>query len=449
MASGRRQVDWRGREAPRLASACALLLAALAMALALWGFAPARAEAAACGFQTGFGSYSAGNQPGACWRPYNDASPFNRKLPRGAPTMPGSAAMVSSLLAGGDITQLVVGDPQRDGGVPIYWSQPSDPVYTLDCTKPWEDCKLEGLQIRVPAAAMPTGGFAAPGPTDHDAHLTVIDQQSGWEYDMWNVTGKTGSTITFGWGGRTRIDGDGLGSAAVAANYGSIAGPIRPEELVAGKINHALSMVVPCTDNAVYPATGTGAECSKSGLPASASIPMGAHFQLNMTRRAIRRLQLPRWKQTIVVALSTYGAYVSDTTGVADQWGFEKTAGEGYTSFGQADPWVEWARSLGVSSEDFNSNGYEEYWFDMAADVPWQRLRIVGECAAYGNCPPVSRAAKLKKRAKRCRHGLARWNRSRARSAKVRSNGRARRARRTVVRWDRRCDRMARKARRA
>jgi hypothetical protein len=87
----------------------------------------------------------------------------------------------------------------------------------------------------------------------------------------------------------------------------------------------------------------------------------------------------------------------------------------------------------------------------MAADVPWQRLRIVGECAAYGNCPPVSRAAKLKKRTRRCRQGLARWNKRRARAAKVRSSShpRTRRARRTVVRWDRRCDRLARKARRA
>jgi len=69
-----------------------------------------------------------------------------------------------------------------------------------------------------PAAARPAGGFATPG-NDHDAHMTIVDQQSGWEYDLWNVQSKTGSTFNFGWGGRTRIDGNGLGSAGVAAGY--------------------------------------------------------------------------------------------------------------------------------------------------------------------------------------------------------------------------------------
>lgn len=444
MASGWRQVEWRGRGYPGSQVWRASLLAGIAAVLALLALPPAFSEAApkGCGFESGFGTFSAANQPGPCWRPYNDASPFNRKLPRGVPVVPGSSSKVSELLAGGPISQLVVGDPQRDGGVPIYWSQPSDPVYTLDCTKPWKNCAIEGMQIRVPAAAMPTGGFAVPGsPNDHDAHLTVIDQQSGWEYDLWNVTSKSGSTISFGWGGRTRIDGDGLGSAAVASNFGSIGGPIRPEELVAGKINHALTMVVPCTDSAVYPAVGTGAECAKSGLPASLSIPMGSHFQLNMSRRAIRRLGVPAWKKTILVALATYGAYVSDTTGVADQWGFEQLAGEGYTSFGRPDPWVQWARSLGVQPEDFNSNGHSEYWFDMASDVPWKRLRIVSECAASGSCPAVSRRPALKARASRCRRGLVRWNRRREHSNV--------RTKRTRARWDRRCDRLVRKARRA
>ena len=346
----------------------------------------AAVDTSACNFQNGLGSFSSTNQPGDCWRPYNDSSPFNREIPQGAPLASESAGNVSHLLAGGQVGYLVAGDPQRDGGVPIYWSQPSDPVYTLHCTKPWGRCAIEGMQIHVPASAEPTGGFATPG-NDHDAHMTIVDQQSGWEYDLWNVQSKTGSTINFSWGGKTRIDGDGLGSAAVAADYGSIAGPIRVQELRDGLINHALTMAVPCTDSQVYPAQGMGMRCSDAGLPASSSIAMGSHFELNMSNSQIAALNVPTWKKTILTALATYGAYVSDTTGNADQWGFETESSQSYTSSGQADPWVQFARSIGLHPYDFNNNGYQEYWFDLRSDVPWNRLQVVDVCAARGTCP--------------------------------------------------------------
>jgi hypothetical protein len=345
-----------------------------------------------CDYRRGLGSFSASNQPGACWRPYNDSSPFNRPLLPGTPLVPNSSSLVNRLLAGGRVGYMVAGDPQRDGGVPIYWSQPSDPLYKLHCVRQWGRCELEGLQIRVPAQAQPTGGYATPDTYEHDAHMTVIDQQSGWEYDLWNVNSKTGSTINFGWGGKTRIDGDGLGSGAVAANYGSIAGPIRPDELTGGMINHALTMVVPCTDSYVYPATGTGLRCSEAGLPASSSIPMGSHFQLNMGVSEVDALAVPTWKKTILIALATYGAYVSDTSGEPSQWGFERESAATYTSYGQPDPWVQYARSLGIQPEDYNHNGYQEYWMDLSSGVPWERLQVVQSCAASGGCLPPERS---------------------------------------------------------
>ena len=73
--------------------------------------------------------------------------------------------------------------------------------------------------------------------------------------------GKSGELVT-AWGGRTRIDGDGLGSAAVAANFGTLAGLVRPEELEAGRIEHALFMTVPCvgevagSDTVYFPPRG-------------------------------------------------------------------------------------------------------------------------------------------------------------------------------------------------
>ncbi len=401
--------------------------------------APAR-----CGVYAGLGSYSATVQPSSCWRPYAEQSPFNRPIPPGAPTTPDSAANVFRLLAGGSAEGWGLGDPLFDYGVPIYWSRAGDPTYTLHCTKPWGRCAIEGMRVRIPVQARPAGGYATPS-YDHDAHLTVIDQASGWEYDLWNVSSKTGSTLNFGWGGRTRIDGDGLGSAAVAANYGSIAGPIRAAEMQAGEIQHALSMAIPCTNTSVYPATGTGANCAEAGLPSGLSIPMGTHFQLNMSPSEIAALAVPAWKKTILTALASYGAYVSDTTSLRT-WGFEIESRESQTSFGRPDPWVQFAQRAGIGGLDSNGNGLPEYRLSMASGVPWARLRVVGVCVAAGTCalpavqtiaPPVNAAAK-NSRAARCWRKRAAWGREYRRTHERRD----RRYFGVMSRWRQRCLRL-------
>jgi hypothetical protein len=375
-----------GRSARRVIAAA--LLAALAGSATSAGIGPSRSEAAgpACDYLNGLGSFRAGNWPTQCWRPYANSSPFNRRIPAGAP-LRGSRRMVMRLLAGGPANPLVFGDPDRDYGVPVYWSQPGDPFYDLHCTEPWGRCAIEGMRVRVPAEAQPAGGVSTPA-NEHDAHLTVVDQASGWEYDLWNVQSKPagGGTLRFGWGGRTRIDGDGLGSDAVAARYGSLAGIIRAPELRAGSINHALLMDVPCTETYVYPATKAGLLCSQAGMRVAGALPMGAHLRLALSRKSIRRLRVPRWKRAILTALARYGAYVSDTTGAADQWGFEAESSATYASFGAPSPVTALAGSLGLRPADFNDNGHPEYWFDVARGVPWKRLRVVGVCAALGSC---------------------------------------------------------------
>jgi hypothetical protein len=425
---------------------CLLSLAGLA-ALLLGG---ASAAPAPCGVATGLGGYDSTHQPGACWRPYADTSPFNRPVPPETPTASDSAANVFRLLVQGPTEPWILGDPKHDYGVPIYWSRSTDPLYTLHCTKPWGRCALEGLRIRVPAQAMPAGGYATPG-NDHDAHLTVIDQATGWEYDLWNVSSKTATTINFGWGGKTRIDGDGLGSGAVAAAYGSIGGPIRERELAGNFINHALTLGVPCSNSHVYPATDDAESCAAAGLPAGYSIPLGTHYVLNMTAAEIDALTLPTWKKTVLHALATYGAYVSDTSGIRNDWGFEIESRQTYTSFGQADPWVTWAKSQGVSGYDSDGNGYPEYLVDVNSGMPWSKLRVVGTCAAAGTCfPPSSTvhplaanlagaSSQAAQRAGRCRQHRAAW----ARRYRRRHDRVGPAYQQKLRRWGRRCAALA------
>jgi hypothetical protein len=345
------------------------------------------------------GSFGVGSWPPACWRPYADsgpqASPFNRPVQGDPPLLPNSAAIVEQLVfTGGPIpAPIVVGSGEvAEGGVAVYWSRPSDPLLTLDCSV--SSCPLDGLEVRLPVGAEPDGGFDPP-PWDHDAHMAIVDQASGWEYDLYNVQSRTASTLRFGTskhvGGRTRIDGDGLGTSANAASYALLGGLIRIQELQAGSINHALAIVVPCTDDQpVYPAGDDDLVCADpTNAPA-----MGAHFQLDMSQDEIDALDAPSWQKTIYTALRRYGAYVSDTASSEfPEWGIEVESPNSYESFpgyrGDADPWARFASRAGIAQED------GEYRFrftrDGALDGPpsldWgRRLRVLDPCTARGAC---------------------------------------------------------------
>jgi hypothetical protein len=352
---------------------------------------PEDIEAKSCGYGTALAAYdSATVLPGWCWRPYAETSPFNRRIGKRPPLLPGSRAIVSRLVDGVPPLQIVAGDPVRDGGTPIYFAEAADPDFTLHCTADFGGrCPIEGMRIDIPDAAMPTGGVATPQ-WDHDAHLTVVDPAKQWEYDLWHVEQKPagGGDLYFGWGGRLPIDGDGRAEVASgsASRYGTLAGLIRTAEFRAGKINHALAMVVPCTDQFIYPAGWIGAPCDSVGLPSDNAVPMGAHFQLRMSKRKIAELKAPRWKKAILIALSTYGAYASDTTENASEWGFEVESGASRTSFGLPDPLVEYGKKLGLEPRDYNGNDHMEYWFDLPSKVKWRQMRIVDPCVAEGTC---------------------------------------------------------------
>ena len=109
---------------------------------------------------------------------------------------------------------------------------------------------------------MPAGGA--------DGHMAVL-QPDGWEYDFWQVQSKpaAGGTLVVSHGGRTRTNGDGLGSDATAAEFGLAAGIVGGDEMTAGHIDHALFVNARCTSgHSVYPAApGPPAACAPT--PAS------------------------------------------------------------------------------------------------------------------------------------------------------------------------------------
>ncbi len=339
-------------------------------------YAAARPPANESYLGCGFGGFRAFAWPGGCWRPYSVSSPFNRPIPDAPPLAANSSQVVQRMLGFGRVQNLVAGEADTDDDYwhPTYYSQPNDPLFRLHCYKPWGTCPIEGHVIRIPDAARAAGGG--------DAHLTVVDQETGWEYDMYDVRSKPagGGVLELGWGGRTRIDGDGLRSAATAAGYGNLAGIIRAAELAAGHIDHALFLVVNCTSGAVvYPARGTGRTCAEIGLSNSNAPAMGARFQLAMTPEQIDALSVPEWKKTILRAMATYGMYVGDTGG--GSWGIEAESGSTFTSFGVPDPLVAFARANGWTQY----NG--RYTGNLSDGVDWARyLRVVDPCVGAWTC---------------------------------------------------------------
>jgi hypothetical protein len=318
--------------------------------------------------------------PPACWRPYAPGSPFNRPVSRDAPDAPGSRAIVDRLTAFGPPAPIIAGvhETAEDWSKPTYYATNDDPLFRVHCTRPWGRCEIEGERIRIPDAARP----AAAG----DGHMTVIDPDGHVEYDFWQVASKPdgGGRLVASWGGRTSLAGDGRGSEAVAAGYGNLAGLVRAQELAAGRIDHALFMVVQCTDGrAVFPAArGNVDGACGDGSPAP---PLGARFVLDMAPREIDALPAPAWKKTILHAMARYGMIVGDTGGVP--WGIQVESDTSYTSLGRAPLFERFARGA-----DFRADRWDEIdrnvWIgDLERGVDWRRrLRVVDACASRGSC---------------------------------------------------------------
>jgi hypothetical protein len=316
--------------------------------------------------------FGVGNWPPADWRPYSDASPFNQLLPGSPRLHPRSGAIVARLTEEGGPSDLRSGvaDTEGDYQHPTYWSTASDPEFTVRCTRPYGRCEVEGMHVRIPDRARPAGGS--------DAHLTVVDQRSGWEYSFWEVSSKPagGGELEIGYGGRTRIDGDGLGADGTAAHFGNLAGIIRAQELLAGRIDHALFLVAGCDSGEfVFPARGIGRACDdRTDAPAE-----GMRFQLDMSPREIRSLGAPEWKEAILIAMARYGMFVGDTGG--SPWDLEFESGSTYTSFGYEDPLDRHARRLGLSRDD------GAYHWPLADGIDWRsRLRVVDPCVSERTC---------------------------------------------------------------
>jgi hypothetical protein len=316
-----------------------------------------------------FGSFSVGRWPPACWRPYGTRSPFNTPIPANPRLSPESNAIVEYFVA-----HHWAFNPDRRGNFtisargsrPVYWSTASDPVVRVSCRGSYS-CQ-RGMRVHVPAGARPE--------EQSDAHMTIIDQASGREYDFWRASAPQHGEMTVSAGNSIRIGpgvGTGLGAVGEAANLGLAGGLIRAPELLSGRINHALATTAQCVQaRDVWPARGHGdALCSGAGA--------GPHFstllQLNMSDAEIAASRAPAWERAVMRAMRQYGVYVVDTNGPGETvLSLINEDDLSYTAFGYPGLMSRFVRAAG-------GNGSV-----AGVPIPVSKLRVIMPCVPQRTC---------------------------------------------------------------
>jgi hypothetical protein len=219
---------------------------------------------------------------------FGQSSPFNRRIDA-ARLDPGTPRAVASLLAAGQ-------------GININTGAWTPTVYHVDGSSPIATVQLEnGTRMQIP---MPRN---AVGSNDADGAAEIIDRKRGCAYDFSHLARSGDNSWTAGGAAVFRLEGTGVHRpwAVRASGFSLGAGLIRPSEVRAGVIPHALLMAIPMTSPSfVAPATTSDGR-DPNGLP------MGSHLQLDP---AFDLSVLPPDQRPIARAMQRYGVFVGDTS---------------------------------------------------------------------------------------------------------------------------------------
>jgi hypothetical protein len=274
-------------------------------------------------------------------RLYSSSSAFNTPVGASPRIASNSAAMVSaSLLNYRSSANFANSD---DWGISIVNAKSSDPLRSISVASWGYGADIAQPAVRIPNGAQPTSG------SDH--HLVVLD--GGTEMDMW--VGYENADGSWGAGARAATSTTGNGIAGPvsgnAAGFALAAGVIRPEEIAAGHIDHALVFTSPYVRNSyVAPAVhGDGRQTDPNAMP------MGTHIQLDPS---FDISSLSRTQKVIAQAMKDYGAFLVDSSGSLAIRG-EASIGRASTG-GPSDIWSP----VGVTNSNLQS-------------IPWDHMRVV------------------------------------------------------------------------
>ena len=162
----------------------------------------------------------------------------------------------------------------------------------------------------------------------YDGWFTVFDVSKPIAYDLWRARREDDGTISYNYMRKWDLNGPGYQKPYLSSARGSglplFAGLIRPNELQAGLISHALAISVPGPAQSVFvqPASATDGNGRVTSLPEGARIRLKANVAVPIpldpvTGKEIKlTAQQRRMSDAIVAALRTYGAIVVDRAAV-------------------------------------------------------------------------------------------------------------------------------------
>jgi hypothetical protein len=220
------------------------------------------------------------------------------------PVAKNSAALIAAIGAGSPLhpdfgSGLWDGEPI---GIPynvVGNAQPKVHVAFLDASE------SDRVAYPVPKNPLIEGGARSTG----DRHVLIVNRQTCTDYELYDARPIAHSVNwTAGSGAVFHLASDALRPAgwtsADAAGLAIMPGLVRPEEIAAGVIDHAIRVTVPATNAAyVWPAR------HEAGVHNASLPPMGLRLRL---RGNVDIAVYPRVDRIILQALKTYGMIIAD-----------------------------------------------------------------------------------------------------------------------------------------
>ena len=227
----------------------------------------------------------------ATTRWFTDGSYMNLVVPNAPVIDPNSAAWINLLKQASQIWTNGLSGIGGQWSATVYHSTSTTPNITVSLTVPY----MGSSTITFPCASnwVPTA--------DSDAHMIVIAPDGGyWEFQGLNLSTKTAHSVARG----NVVTGDGVPTAQDRiSELPTPVGLIRPEEIAAGVIPHALRAAIG------YESSSYRWPAIQSDGSTAGGIPSGAHLWLP---RSVDISTLSTYQKIEAKALQEYGVYVGD-----------------------------------------------------------------------------------------------------------------------------------------
>ncbi len=253
------------------------------------------------------------------WRPFSIDSPWNTKIPSNAPVDSQSSRLIGDLSKGDFLVNI------NDWSIPVYYiNSDSVPRVNVINSRPGIYGKGFAEPNRIPIlpdfiASPPVGDFS-------DNHLCILDTSKMIEWDMWAARKNTDGVWTTGLGAVTDVRSSGVekpwfdqenefdAHRSRAGGFPLIAGLIRPDEIKAGTIDHALVFAYQRGRSEFFVPPASTAQATVEEMNNRVGIPMGGRIQLDPGIN-VDTLNLTPACKIIAKALQEYGAFNGDYAG--------------------------------------------------------------------------------------------------------------------------------------